>query len=141
MIILNARCWFSLGLLLRFGCWCIQLRGDQAENGRELRFGIKFEISRRVPVHCRAKFVSYRSLVSTECRLLTMNGKGGDPQNWPLDLDEFRRVCTGLVGDDYTPGDGQVTVEPGVPDATTVSLNADLQVIRFRPLGNGAYLC
>lgn len=105
-MVLNARCWLGLRLLLRFGCRRVQSRGDQAENGRELRLSIKFEISRRVPVHCKTKFVSYRSLVFAECHLRTMNGKGRDPENWSLNFDEFRRVCTGLVGDDHTPSNG-----------------------------------
>ncbi len=106
VVVLNARCRLSLWLLLRFGCRRIQLRGDQAENGRELCLGIKFEISRRVPVHCKTKFVSYSSLMFPGYRLRTMNGKCRDPENRSLNFDEFRRVCTGLVGDDYTPSNG-----------------------------------
>lgn len=57
-----------------------------------------------------------------------VDGQGGDAQQGLVDLDELLdEVPAVAVPHQHAAGDGQVSVEPGVPDAAAVGLDADLQ--------------
>ena len=79
--------------------------GGEAGNGKELRLLVGIEIGLAVQV----------------------DGQRGDAQQWLVDLDEA--LDKGVaVADEDAAGDAQVAVEPRVPDAAAVRLDADLEV-------------
>jgi hypothetical protein len=61
-------------------------------------------------------------------RRLTMNGKTGNAKDRPLNRDQPRIKLTVRSFDDDTTGQGEVAIEPGVPDSTAIRLHPDLQV-------------
>ena len=52
-----------------------------------------------------------------------------NPQYWALDFDEAvleGGLAIAEVFDDYPPGNGQISVEPGVPQAAAIALHVQL---------------
>lgn len=66
-----------------------------------------------------------------------MNSEGGDAQKGAVNAHKLRREVAVLIGDDDTSGQGEVAVKPGVPDTTTVGLNANLEISELVLLGHG----
>jgi hypothetical protein len=60
-----------------------------------------------------------------------MNSKGWDTQDRPVDLDEFRFESTRLFSYHHSSSDREVTVQPRMPYAPTISFYADLKITRL----------
>ena len=69
-----------------------------------------------------------------------MNGKAGDTQYRLVNLDELRLKVPALVRDDDSARQGQVAVEPGMPYAATIQLDAYLEVAGLGALRDGPHL-
>jgi hypothetical protein len=65
-----------------------------------------------------------------------VDGEGGDSQQRLVHLDQLLDDVVAFA-DQHAAGKTQVTVEPGVPDAAAVGLDADLQVPDVALLGDG----
>lgn len=65
-----------------------------------------------------------------------MNSEGGDAQEGSVYAHKLRREVAVLIGDDNSSGQGEVAVEPGVPDTATVGLNANLEISDLVLLGH-----
>jgi hypothetical protein len=92
----------------------IQLSTRQPQDGRELGLLVKLERLGRVPVE--------------------MDGERGDTKERAAEVDEFgfelgsgRRRRGG--GDDDSACEGEISVEPGSPDASSIGLYGDLEVV------------
>jgi hypothetical protein len=67
---------------------------------------------------------------------LTVNGKGGDSEDGPVDLHELGDKSAVLLRDYYTSSNSKVTIKPRVPDSASVGLHTDLEVALGRTLGD-----
>ncbi len=66
-----------------------------------------------------------------------MNGQTGNKGHRLFKIDQYRIKLALLVLKMHPPGNGQVTIKPGVQQGTTVNFNAQLQVILFAHLRLG----
>ena len=52
-----------------------------------------------------------------------MNGQRGDSKQWSFDFDKPVNKVTIASSHNSSPRNAQVTIKPGVPQTTTISLN------------------
>jgi hypothetical protein len=72
--------------------------------------------------------------------ILTVNSKCWNTKEWSVYLHQLGGISSFLVRQHYTTRQRQIAVEPRVPNATTVSLNANLNIAKFFLLGYRPYL-
>lgn len=102
----------GLGLLL--GLALVELGGGETRNGEQLNLVVGLKV----------------------CLAVQMDGERGDAQQRLVHLDELLDDVVALAHHDAA-GETQVAVEPRVPDAAAVRLDADLQVPDVALLGDG----
>jgi len=67
-----------------------------------------------------------------------MDGQRWNAENRSVYLDQPRGVTRARFGDDNSTRNGKIAVKPGVPYATPVGLNADLEIVAGGTLRNGS---
>lgn len=65
-----------------------------------------------------------------------MDSKGGNPQDGAVNLDKLGLVAPVLGGVDDPASNGQISVEPRVPDTAAIGLHCDLKVPSLLALGD-----
>jgi hypothetical protein len=70
----------------------------------------------------------------------TMDGQRRNAENRSVYLDQPRGVARARFGDDNSTRNGKIAIKPGVPYATPVGLNADLEIVTGGTLRNGSDL-
>lgn len=103
----------TLAGLFRLGA-LVELGGGKTRDGEQLDLIIGFEVGLAVQV----------------------NSQRGDSQQWLVDLDQLLHDAVTLT-DQHAASKTQITVEPRVPYATAVGLDADLQVADVALPGDG----
>lgn len=69
-----------------------------------------------------------------------MNGKSGNPEDGPIDLDKLGYESAVLLRDDHSASNGEVTIKPRMPDSASIGLYANLEIALGRTLGDGSNL-
>ena len=119
---------FSLGFSVEFSCASSARMGTNSDSVLNLKSSPLARSTGIVhlDVHCE-----------TGVKRLTVYGEGRDAEEGLVDLDEPRLELAVLSRDDDPPGEPEVAVEPRVPDAAAVELDADLHVPELGPLRHG----